>query len=154
MRAEPSPRQSPARDAGRHDSGMTLIELLVVLVIVALVASFAVPRLMGYVGGARADTASVQIKRLSGILELYRLEVGAYPSTEAGLSALVSAPPGEPRWNGPYLQNADALVDPWGAPYRYRAPGEHGDYDLYTLGADGLEGGEGEDADVANWTPS
>ena len=136
----------------RIDAGMTLVELLVVLVILALIASFAVPRLTQYVGGARTDTAAIQIKRLAGVLELYRLEVGAYPSTEEGLAALMTKPATAGAWNGPYLQNADALTDPWGRAYLYRAPGEHGDYDLFTFGADGAEGGDGDDADVANWT--
>lgn len=138
-------------DRRKRESGLTLVEMLVVLLIIGLIASFAVPQVMNYVGGARSDAAAVQVKRLGGILDLYRLDLGAYPSTEDGLEALVRAPAGSPRWNGPYLQQADALTDPWGRPYLYRSPGEHGAYDLYSLGADGRPGGEGENADVANW---
>ncbi|MEO0819499.1 MAG: type II secretion system major pseudopilin GspG [Pseudomonadota bacterium] len=138
------------RSVRLRERGMTLVEVLVVLVILALLASFAVPRLMQYVGGARSDTAALQIKRLAGILELYRLQNGGYPSTQDGLGALLAPPAGAERWNGPYLQNAEALIDPWGTPYVYRSPGQNGEYDLLTLGADGRAGGDGEDADVAN----
>jgi general secretion pathway protein G len=139
--------------AGRRsrERGLTLIELLVVLLIIAMIAAFAVPRVMNYLGGARQDAAKIQISRLSGILDLYRLDVGHYPSTADGLDALLEQPTDADRWNGPYLKKADSLTDPWGRPYEYRAPGEHGDFDLYSLGADGADGGDGEDADVVSW---
>jgi general secretion pathway protein G len=133
------------------ERGLTLIELLVVLVILGLIAAFAVPQVMNYLGGAKTDAAAIQIKRLEGILDLYRLDVGHYPSGEDGLNALVERPADAQRWNGPYLKSADGLIDPWGRPYQYRQPGQHGDYDLYSLGADGQEGGEGEDQDLTNW---
>ena len=135
----------------RSERGLTLVELLVVLLIIALIAAFAVPRVMRYVGSAKADSAKIQISRLDGILELYRLDNGRYPSTDEGLAALIERPGNAERWNGPYVKSADSLVDPWGRPYGYEAPGTHGDYDLFTLGADGTEGGDGEDADVTNW---
>lgn len=136
----------------RHgERGLTLPELLVVLLILALVAAFAVPQLMRYVGGARADAAAIQINRLEGILDLYRLDNNRYPTTEEGLEALIRQPADAPRWNGPYVRNEEALIDPWGRPYGYASPGEHGDVDLYSLGADGSEGGEDEDADITNW---
>ena len=136
----------------RHgERGLTLPELLVVLLILALVAAFAVPQLMRYVGGARADAAAIQINRLEGILDLYRLDNNRYPTTEEGLEALIRQPADAPRWNGPYVRNEEALTDPWGRPYGYASPGEHGDFDLYSLGADGSEGGEDEDADITNW---
>jgi general secretion pathway protein G len=138
-------------DRRRRERGLTLVEMLVVLLIIGLIASFAVPQVMTYVGGARRDAAAVQVKRLGGILDLYRLDVGAYPTTEQGLDALLREPRGATRWNGPYLQQPDALTDPWGRPYEYRAPGEHGAYDLYSLGADGRPGGEGENADATSW---
>jgi general secretion pathway protein G len=142
--------KQPGDKRARQD-GFTLIELLVVLVILGLLASVAAPQLIKFIGGAKADTAKVQIERLSGVLDLYRIEVGSYPSEQQGLKALVEAPSGVATWNGPYLKKADALVDPWGRPYVYRYPGRHGDYDLYTLGADGRDGGEGENQDVASW---
>lgn len=131
--------------------GFTLVELLVVLVILGLIMAFAAPQVIKYLGGAKSDSASIQIQRLSGILDLYRLEVGRYPSTEEGLQALMVQPPDTDRWNGPYLKKADALTDPWGRLYVYRSPGEHADFDLFTLGADGQEGGDSENRDVTSW---
>lgn len=135
----------------RRERGLTLVELLVVLLIIAMISAFVVPQVMRYLGGARQDAASVQINQLSGILDLYRLDVGRYPTSAEGLDALVERPTDAEGWNGPYVRKAESLIDPWGRPYQYRYPGEHGEYDLYSLGADGTEGGEGEDADVVSW---
>ena len=135
----------------RGERGLTLVELLVVLLIIGLIAAFAVPQVMKYLGGARQDSAAIQINQLSGILDLYRLDVGHYPSASEGLDALLEQPSGATGWNGPYVKKAESLVDPWGNPYQYRVPGEHGEFDLYSLGADGTEGGEGENADVVSW---
>ncbi len=135
----------------RRESGFTLVELLVVLIILGLIAAFAAPRVIKFVGGAKTDSARIQIERLSGVLDLYRLQIGRFPSENDGLNALMEAPADAPNWDGPYLKKADALNDPWDRPYFYRFPGEHGDYDLYTLGADGQEGGEGEDRDLTSW---
>jgi len=143
-------RASVRRRRGRQ-AGFTLVELLVVLIILGLIAAFAVPRVIQYVGGAKTDSAKIQIERLSTTLDLYRLQVGHYPSEEEGLRALVERPADAEQWDGPYLKKEDALVDPWGRPYVYQYPGEHGDYDLYTLGADGAEGGEGENQDITSW---
>ncbi len=143
--------ETPKTDPRRRERGLTLIELLVVLLILSLIAAFAVPRVMKYLGGARSDAAAIQVERLSGILDLYRLDMGRYPGTDDGLRALVEAPVEAGRWNGPYLKKENSLIDPWGEPYEYRAPGDHGEYDLFTLGADGRDGGDGEDADVTSW---
>src|SRR5262249_37523803 len=134
----------------QREHGYTLVELLVVLAILSLLVAIAAPRLISYLGTAKADTARIQIERLGGVLDLYRLNIGRYPSTQEGLVALVDKPPQAERWDGPYLKNRDALNDPWGHPYAYRSPGEHGDYDLYSLGADGRDGGDGEDKDVTS----
>ncbi len=134
-----------------RECGYTLIELLVVLAILGLLVAIAVPQLMKSLERAKVDTVHVQIEKLGSILDLYRLEAGHYPSEQDGLRALVEAPAGLDRWNGPYLKNREALTDPWGNLYVYRLPGEHGEYDLYSLGVDGKEGGEGKNADVANW---
>jgi general secretion pathway protein G len=134
-----------------RENGFTLVELLVVLAILGLLVALAAPRVMKYLGSAKSDTARIQIEKLSGILDLYRLEIGRYPTEQEGLQALVEKPAESANWNGPYLKNRESLVDPWGAPYGYRSPGKHGEYDLYTLGADGKEGGEGADKDVTNW---
>ena len=135
----------------RGEAGFTLMELLVVLIILGLIAAFAVPQVIKFVGGAKTDSARIQIERLSSVLDLYRLQIGRYPSEDEGLNALIESPADAPHWDGPYLKKADSLNDPWGRPYLYRFPGEHGDYDLYTLGADGQDDGEGENQDLTSW---
>jgi len=135
----------------RSDAGFTLIELLVVLVILGLLAAFAAPQVLKYLGGAKTDAANAQITNIASILDLYRLEVGSYPSQADGLDALVEAPARAERWDGPYVRQRDALIDPWGELYGYRIPGEHGPFDLYSLGADKAEGGDGENQDITSW---
>lgn len=139
-------RTHPARSAG-----FTLLELLVVLVILGLLASLVGPQVLRHVGSSKTKTAALQIEELSAALDLYRLEVGYYPSSQQGLDALLKAPGGVRNWNGPYLKKSVIRKDPWGNDYHYRYPGEHGEYDLYSLGADDREGGEGENQDVLSW---
>jgi general secretion pathway protein G len=142
---------------GRHlnkiksASGFTLIELLVVLMILGLLAGLVGPRVLKQLGGAKSDTAQLQIAELGSGLDLYHLEVGQYPSSEEGLVALVDEPVGASNWNGPYIKKNDVPDDPWGQEYHYRYPGESGDYDLYSLGRDNADGGEGEDEDIVSW---
>jgi general secretion pathway protein G len=131
--------------------GFTLIELLVVLVILGLLAGLVGPQVLRYLGSAKSDTASLQIEELGAGLDLYHLEVGRYPTTEEGLIALVEQPTGVNRWNGPYLKKNRVPVDPWGNDYQYRSPGVHGTYDLYSLGSDNMDGGEGDNADIVSW---
>ncbi|WP_321341236.1 type II secretion system major pseudopilin GspG [Breoghania sp.] len=131
--------------------GFSLLEVLVVLAIIALVAGVVGPRAINYFSRAKTKTAALQIKEIESSLELYFLDTGRYPGEDTGLAALVSAPPAETRWNGPYLKQASALTDPWNRPYRYRYPGQHAEFDVFTLGRDGSEGGTGEDQDVGNW---
>ncbi len=139
------------RHWAQRKNGFTLVELLVVLVILGMLAVFAAPRVLKYLGGAKTDAASIQIENLAATLDLYRLEVGRYPSQDEGLEALVRQPPGSETWNGPYLRKDAMLIDPWGSPYIFRIPGEHWEYDLYSLGSDGAEGGDGERRDVTSW---
>ncbi len=129
------------RQARRHQAGFTLMELLVVLIILGLIAAFALPQVIKYVGQSNTKAAQIQVGFLGSALDLYRLEEGHYPSEDEGLDPLVGGP----------IKKEGALIDPWGRPYLYRFPGEHGDYDLYSLGADGQEGGEGEDRDLTSW---
>lgn len=131
--------------------GFTLIELLVVLVILGLLAGLVGPQVMKHLGSSKTKTAKLQIEEFGAALDMFRLEQNRYPTTEEGLAALVEQPLGLEDWNGPYLRKRVVPKDPWGRPYRYRAPGESGDYDLYSLGADGTEGGERENADVVSW---
>jgi len=132
-------------------AGFTLIELLVVLLILGLLAGLVGPQVLRYVGGAKSDTAQLQIEELGAALDLYKLEVGRYPKSQEGLQALVEPPAGVDGWNGPYLKKKRVPVDPWGNEYHYRSPGEQGRYDLYSLGADNLDGGEDEDQDIVSW---
>jgi general secretion pathway protein G len=131
--------------------GFTLIELLVVLVILGLLAGLVGPQVMKYLGGAKTDSTRLQIENMASTLDLYRLDVGRYPTTDEGLQALVEAPPGASNWNGPYLKKKQVPKDSWGNEYHYRSPGEHGPFDIYSLGADNTEGGEGENQDVISW---
>jgi general secretion pathway protein G len=132
-------------------NGFTLIELLVVLVILGLLAGLVGPQVLRYTGSAKSDTARLQIEELGAGLDLFHLEVGRYPTTAEGLQALVEKPTSVSRWNGPYLKKKNVPIDPWGNAYHYRSPGEQGVYDLYSLGNDNMEGGEGNDADVVSW---
>ncbi|MDE1999632.1 MAG: type II secretion system major pseudopilin GspG [Burkholderiales bacterium] len=130
--------------------GFTLLELLVVLVIIGLLAGYVGPRFFSQIGKSEVKTAMAQIDALGKALDQYRLDTGHYPSTEQGLNALWTKPADETRWWGPYLRKA-APKDPWGREYQYKSPGDHGDFDLYTLGKDGREGGDGENQDITNW---
>jgi general secretion pathway protein G len=132
-------------------AGFTLIELLVVLAILGLMVALVTPQVLKYLGRAKTDTARIEIQTLGNALDLYRLDMQHYPTQDEGLQALVEAPAGADNWRGPYLKQRKMPLDPWGHPYIYRAPGEHGEYDLYTLGADNAPGGSGENQDVTNW---
>jgi general secretion pathway protein G len=135
----------------RDDGGFTLLEMLVVLAIMGLLAAIIAPQVLKYLGTSRTQTAKVQIQNVDAALQLFRLDVGRFPTQEEGLNALVTAPPNAPGWNGPYLQKSAALMDPWGSAYLYRVPGQHGETDVYSLGSDKAPGGSGEAADVGSW---
>jgi general secretion pathway protein G len=138
------------RRARADRRGFTLVELLVVMVILGLLAALVVPTYMGRERKARSQAARAQIELLGTALDTFRLDVGRYPTTQEGLQALRSAPGQAPGWDGPYLKKAVPL-DPWGRAYVYESPGQHGEYDLYSYGADGAPGGEGDGRDVASW---
>ena len=131
-------------------AGFTLLELLVVMVIIGLLASYVGPKYFGQIGKSEIKTAQAQIDAFGKALDQYRIDTGHYPSTEQGLAVLVTRPEGEPKWAGPYLAK-QVPPDPWGRPYVYKSPGDHGDYDLLSFGKDGQPGGSGDAADVTNW---
>lgn len=137
--------------AGRRARGFTLLELLVVLAILGMLAVVATPQVLKYLGSAKQETAKTQIQNIGTALDLYRFEVGRYPTTQEGLAALVTQPSGSTRWNGPYVKRKESLLDPWDRPFVYRSPGQKGPYELSSLGADGQPGGEGENRDVVSW---
>lgn len=140
------------RSRRQDERGVTLIELLVVVTIIALFAALVGPRLFRQVGRSRATAARAQINAFQTALGIYKLDTGAFPTTDQGLAALRANPGGVERWDGPYLPQ-DAPPDPWGRPYVYTFPGEHGDEpDLASYGANGQPGGEGEDADIVSWS--
>jgi len=131
-------------------NGFTLIELLVVILILGLLAAFVGPRMFGHLKKAELQAAKTQIESLGTALDLFRLDMGRYPSTAEGLNALRQKVGSGGRWRGPYLKKP-IPKDPWGRDYVYRCPGQHGDYDLFSYGADGVEGGQGENADITSW---
>lgn len=132
-------------------AGFTLVELLVVLAILGLLVGLVGPQVMKSLGTSKVKTARIQIEELAGALDIYRLEVGRYPTTNEGLRALVERPGDAKNWNGPYLRKSQVPPDPWGYEYSYRSPGEHGAFDLWSLGSDNREGGDGEDQDILGW---
>ncbi len=133
-----------------NKKGFTLIELLVVVIIIGLLASLVAPKFFKKLSASKQKTAKAQIELLGQALDEFRLDNGRYPATEEGLQALREKPDDLPNWSGPYLPKP-VPKDPWGRDYVYKSPGEHGDYDLYSYGRDGQEGGEGEDADIVSW---
>jgi general secretion pathway protein G len=136
--------------APENVSGFTLLELLVVMVIIGLLAGYVGPKYFAQVGKSEIKVARAQLVALDKALDQYRLDTGHYPTTDQGLAALNAAPANEPKWDGPYLKKA-VPPDPWGNPYLYKIPGEHGsEFDLYSYGKDGQPGGEGEAADIYN----
>ena len=137
------------RSAIRRQAGFTLIELLVVLVILTLLAGLVGPRVMNQLGGAKSKTAALQIADLEKSLELFKLDVGRYPTSAEGLDALSNKPVSANGWNGPYIKGA-VPNDPWGKPYSYTSPAANAGVELMSLGADAAAGGTGENADIRN----
>jgi general secretion pathway protein G len=137
----------------RHgERGFTLVEILVVITIIGLIMGLVGPRVLNYLTESKAKAAKIQIESFSSALDLYFLDTGRYPSSSEGLGALVQRPGNAQAWNGPYLKGGVVPTDPWGNPYVYRSPGQHGTYDLQSYGADGQEGGSGTGTDITSWT--
>lgn len=134
----------------RKEGGFTFFEILVVITIIGLLAALVGPRLWGKISGAKQSAAKAQIELFGTALDAFRLDIGRYPTTEEGLKALREKPSAANNWQGPYLPK-EIPLDPWKKSYAYRSPGEHGDYDIISYGADGVEGGEGESEDVVSW---
>jgi general secretion pathway protein G len=131
--------------------GMTLIEILVVLTLIGIVMGIVGGNYLGQGEKAKAKAAKIEIEQIGQTLDLFRLEVGRYPTTQEGLQALITAPTGVANWNGPYWKKSTLPKDPWTNEYKYASPGQHGAYDLWSYGADGKEGGEGTDKDITSW---
>ena len=131
--------------------GFTLLELLVVLGIIAMLAGIVGPQVMKHMGAAKIKAAKVQIEDISTALDMYKLDIGSYPTNQQGLIALIEKPADSKQWNGPYLRKEKVPVDPWQQEYHYQQPGQHGKFDLYSYGADDKQGGEGDDQDINSW---
>jgi len=134
----------------KYENGFSLIELLIVMVILGMLAALVGPRMFGKVDKSKQKAAKTQIALFETSLDMYRLDMGKYPTTDEGLNALRIKPDDESKWDGPYIPK-EIPLDPWGNGYIYNCPGEHGDYDIVCLGADGNIGGEGVDMDIVSW---
>lgn len=155
MKFAKRPCQSSVLRAPRVDrqkvgqEGFTLVEMLVVITIIGLIMGLIGPRVLNYLSESKVKAAKIQLQSFSSALDLFYLDAGRFPSTAEGLAALVQPTPGVAAWNGPYLKGGNVPNDPWSHPYLYRAPGEHGPYDILSYGSDGQEGGSGLAADIS-----
>jgi general secretion pathway protein G len=136
-------------DVRQGERGFTLVEMLVVITIIGLIMGLIGPRVLNYLSESKVKAAKIQMQSFSSALDLFNLDAGRYPSTAEGLAALVRRTPGVDAWNGPYLRGGNVPNDPWNHPYIYRAPGEHGAYNIMSYGSDGQEGGSGVAADIS-----
>ena len=146
-----SQRASRRARRRRSERGYTLIEILVVLTIIGLLMALVGPRVLNYLTESKVKTARIQIQSFASALDLFYLDAGRYPTSAEGLGVLVRPTTGITVWNGPYLKGGIVPTDPWGKPYVYRSPGEHGAYDVVSFGSDGQEGGTGTAADITSW---
>jgi general secretion pathway protein G len=140
-----------ARSRPGRQAGFTLIEIMVVVVILGILAALVAPNVIGRIGDAQANAAKADIRAIESAMKLYRMDNFKYPTTDQGVEALVTRPAEAKNWpSGGYLDKVPK--DPWGEPYRYLSPGQNGEIDIFTLGADNQPGGEGVDADIGNWS--
>jgi general secretion pathway protein G len=144
-------RRRQAARRRRREAGMTLLELLVVITVLGLLTAAVGTVALNYLGRAKTETTQLRINQVESGLDLFRLDMGRYPTDAEGLQALVQAPANAEKWQGPYLKKAEAIEDAWGNPFLYAIPGQHGEVDIYSLGADQADGGDGEDQDVTSW---
>jgi general secretion pathway protein G len=149
--ARRSVRELPAR---RSERGFTLVEMLVVITIISIVMSLVGPRVLNYLADSKVKAAKIQIESFESALDFYRLDAGQFPSTSEGLHALIERPGNSVPWGGPYLRGDSVPNDPWGRPYIYRSPGQHGAYDIMSYGVGGEEGGADAQANITSWTKS
>ena len=141
-------KAASAERVSRREAGFTLVEMLVVLAIIGLIVGLVGPRVLNYLSDSKVKAARIQIDSFAAALDLYFLDVGRYPNTNEGMNALMQRPSSASAWNGPYLKGNAVPKDPWGNAYVYRSPGQHGQYDLYSLGPEAREG----QANVTNWS--
>ena len=134
----------------KNQAGFTLIEMIIVVVIIGLLAGLVAPQFMKQQGRAETKTARAQIELFGTALDTFRLDVGRYPTSQEGLAALMQKPSGADRWDGPYLKK-DLPLDPWGKPYVYKSPSDHGPYEIISYGADGVPGGTDTNSDINSW---
>jgi general secretion pathway protein G len=145
-------RRGRSRTWRHANAGFTLVEMLVVITIIGLIMALVAPRVLNYLGEAKSKAAKIQIASFGSALDLFYLDLGRYPSTSEGLTVLAQPPGNAQTWNGPYLKGGIVPTDPWGNPFVYRSPGEHGAYDIISYGSDGQEGGTGTAKDIDSWT--
>jgi len=134
------------------EAGFTLVEILVVITIIGLIMALVGPRVLNYLAESKVKAARIQVESFASSLDLFYLDAGRYPTSSEGLAALTQRPGAIDTWNGPYLRSGLVPNDPWGHPYIYRSPGEHGAYDIVSYGSDGQQGGTGTAADIESWT--
>lgn len=150
--ADPLGLKKRRRFRRKREGGFTLVEILVVITIIALIMGLVGPRVLNYLTESKVKAARIQIESLGSALDLFFLDTGRFPTSSEGLAALVRRPGSIATWNGPYLKGGIVPADPWGNPYVYRLPGQHGSYDIISYGTDGQEGGTGTAADIGSWT--